>query len=29
LDISALAAGEYFLQIENSNLKVRRKITKF
>ncbi|MBU3659101.1 MAG: T9SS type A sorting domain-containing protein [Flavobacteriales bacterium] len=29
LDISALAAGEYFLQVENSNLKERRKVTKF
>jgi len=29
LDISALAAGEYFLQIENSAQKERRKITKF
>ena len=29
LDISALAAGEYFLQIENNSQKERRKITKF
>jgi hypothetical protein len=29
LDISSLAAGEYFLQIENSGLKQRRKIVKF
>jgi len=29
LDISALAAGEYFLQLENSGLKQRRKIVKF
>jgi hypothetical protein len=29
LDISSLAAGEYFLQIENSAQKERRKITKF
>ena len=29
LDISALAAGEYFLQIENSVLKEKRKITKY
>jgi hypothetical protein len=29
LDISALAAGEYFLQVENSVLKERRKVTKF
>jgi hypothetical protein len=29
LDISALAAGEYFLQIENESLKEKRKIVKF
>ena len=29
LDISALAAGEYFLQIENEVLKEKRKIVKF
>ena len=29
LDISALAAGEYFLQLENPGLKQRRKIVKF
>ncbi len=29
LDISALAAGEYFLQLENLGLKHRRKIVKF
>ena len=29
LDISALAVGEYFLQLENSGLKQRRKIVKF
>jgi hypothetical protein len=29
LDISALAAGEYFLQVENSDLKEKRKITKY
>ena len=28
LDISALAAGEYFLQVENESLKEKRKITK-
>ncbi len=28
LDISALAAGEYFLQVENKSLKEKRKITK-
>jgi hypothetical protein len=29
LDISALAAGEYFLQVENPGLKQRRKVVKF
>jgi hypothetical protein len=29
LDISSLAAGEYFLQVENEGLKQRRKIVKF
>ena len=29
LDISALAAGEYFLQVENEGLKEKRKIVKF
>ena len=29
LDISSLAAGEYFLQIENSVLKEKRKVVKF
>jgi hypothetical protein len=29
LDISALAAGEYFLQLENEVLKEKRKITKY
>ncbi|NCA22975.1 MAG: T9SS C-terminal target domain-containing protein, partial [Crocinitomicaceae bacterium] len=29
LDISPLAAGEYFLQLENPGLKQRRKIVKF
>jgi len=29
LDISALAAGEYFLQVENESLKEKRKIVKF
>jgi hypothetical protein len=29
LDISALAAGEYFLQVENEVLKEKRKITKY
>ena len=29
LDISALAAGEYFLQVENDVLKEKRKITKY
>jgi hypothetical protein len=29
LDISSLAAGEYFLQIENEVLKEKRKITKY
>lgn len=29
LDISALAGGEYFLQVENENLKEKRKIVKF
>jgi hypothetical protein len=29
LDISSLAAGEYFLQLENSGLKQRRKVVKF
>lgn len=29
LDISALAAGEYFLQMENEGLKEKRKITKY
>jgi hypothetical protein len=28
LDISALAAGEYFLQVENEGLKEKRKVTK-
>jgi hypothetical protein len=28
LDISALAAGEYFLQVENKVLKEKRKVTK-
>jgi hypothetical protein len=28
LDISALAAGEYFLQVENESLKEKRKVTK-
>ena len=29
LDISALAAGEYFLQVENESLKEKRKVVKF
>ncbi|NBR14168.1 MAG: T9SS C-terminal target domain-containing protein [Crocinitomicaceae bacterium] len=29
LDISSLAAGEYFLQIENEVLKEKRKVVKF
>ena len=29
LDISALAAGEYFLQVENEGLKQRRKVVRF
>jgi hypothetical protein len=29
LDISALAGGEYFLQVENEGLKEKRKIVKF
>jgi hypothetical protein len=29
LDISSLAAGEYFLQVENTGLKEKRKVTKF
>jgi hypothetical protein len=29
LDISSLAAGEYFLQVENESLKEKRKIVKF
>jgi hypothetical protein len=29
LDISALAAGEYFLQVENEVLKEKQKITKY
>ncbi|NBX80747.1 MAG: T9SS C-terminal target domain-containing protein, partial [Flavobacteriales bacterium] len=29
LDISALAAGEYFLNLENQNIKEKKKITKF